>query len=838
MGEGGAAKQEVRRRRIIERPRLIRMLDGGQGRIRMLVAPAGYGKTTLARQWLDGKTSAWYTGTPASTDVAALAAGIRSTVAALVPGSGSALMERLPVTPRPEEEAHILAGMLAGDLAGWPASAWLVFDDYHVIAGVLAAERFIETFLLEAPVNVLIVTRRRPGWASSRRILYGEVLELDRPLLAMTEAEARDLLVERQDVDELVAKAQGWPAVLGLAAMASISPPDLGTMPHLYGFFADEIYYRIDRRIRRVLCELALYDIDGRRVAVDLLRPDEAKRVIQVGADAGFLTDTDDGALDIHPLLRVFLERKLTQENPRGVNRIVARAVENLIQHKLWDAAFELIQRFSAEDVLVKLLEEASDGLLAAGRTPTLRSWISNASDTEPIVQLIGAELAFREGRFHRAQALSALAAHGPLGSGDLAARAHLVGARSAHVASHEDEAGVLYANARAAAESPKLRRIAALGELLVAIELERDEAPDLLRTLETDDVVDPTECLILADRRLSFETHLALKVDVERARASAQLVPLVGDPLVRTSFRNIFGYTLSAMGHFDEALELTEEQLADAEHHRLEFVLPYAYSVQALAKAGLRGYLEAQELLDEAEQRALKAGDRTAYHIAWAIRVRTYVAQGAFDLVLARALNLDSDLTRQLRSELTASYSLAVAGASNPRQACDLADEAQSQSRGAETQINARLTRALVASREGDRARALVHATRALQIATHTGLVESFVFGCRGCPEILVCLLEDASLHDDISRVLTISGDRGMARSMALSAPDHSVLTLSPREKEVLSLVAQGLSNREIGLALFISPVTVKVHVRHIFEKLGVKSRAAAAIRASQLGR
>ena len=101
----------------------------------MLVAPAGYGKTTLARQWLEGKNAAWYTGTPASTDVAALAAGIRSAVAALVPGSGGALMERLPVTARPEEEAHILAGMLAGDLADWPTEAWLVFDDYHVIAG-------------------------------------------------------------------------------------------------------------------------------------------------------------------------------------------------------------------------------------------------------------------------------------------------------------------------------------------------------------------------------------------------------------------------------------------------------------------------------------------------------------------------------------------------------------------------------------------------------------------------------------------------------------------------------------------------------------------------------
>jgi ATP/maltotriose-dependent transcriptional regulator MalT len=155
-----------------------------------------------------------------------------------------------------------------------------------------------------------------------------------------------------------------------------------------------------------------------------------------------------------------------------------------------------------------------------------------------------------------------------------------------------------------------------------------------------------------------------------------------------------------------------------------------------------------------------------------------------------------------------------------------------------AETQINAQLANALAAARESDRAGALLHARSALATATQTGLIESFVFGYRGCPEILVCLLEDTSLHDDIARVLTIVGDRGISSNLTHAGSDNSVLTLSPREKEVLSLLAQGLSNREIGLALFISPVTVKVHVRHIFEKLGVKSRTAAAIRASQLGR
>jgi DNA-binding NarL/FixJ family response regulator len=59
----------------------------------------------------------------------------------------------------------------------------------------------------------------------------------------------------------------------------------------------------------------------------------------------------------------------------------------------------------------------------------------------------------------------------------------------------------------------------------------------------------------------------------------------------------------------------------------------------------------------------------------------------------------------------------------------------------------------------------------------------------------------------------------------------------LSPREREVLQLLAQGLTNREIARILTVSTSTIKIHVEHILAKLGVSDRTQAAVRAIELG-
>jgi LuxR family maltose regulon positive regulatory protein len=69
------------------------------------------------------------------------------------------------------------------------------------------------------------------------------------------------------------------------------------------------------------------------------------------------------------------------------------------------------------------------------------------------------------------------------------------------------------------------------------------------------------------------------------------------------------------------------------------------------------------------------------------------------------------------------------------------------------------------------------------------------------------------------------------------LGAPVSPLESLSERELEVLELIAEGLTNKEVGDRLFITTGTVKVHASHIYRKLGVSGRIQAVAWARELG-
>ncbi|NUR50721.1 MAG: response regulator transcription factor [Hamadaea sp.] len=86
--------------------------------------------------------------------------------------------------------------------------------------------------------------------------------------------------------------------------------------------------------------------------------------------------------------------------------------------------------------------------------------------------------------------------------------------------------------------------------------------------------------------------------------------------------------------------------------------------------------------------------------------------------------------------------------------------------------------------------------------------------------------------VHDD-QAVLDPAVQRHLVS--ALAAPAHGSLT--PRETEVLMLIAEGLSNTEIATRLFVTEATVKTHINHLLAKIGVRDRAQAVRYAYQQG-
>src|SRR5256885_2220795 len=139
----GATQPKVVRteQRIIERPRLIKLLDETDARTILLLAPAGYGKTTLARQWAKTLNGAvWVTLSSAHDDVAVMATDIAR--AAGPDMSAYAFVSAyVKAHANPQRMAREIALAVCDQLKERSAQ-WLVFDDYQDIAGQPEPEIF------------------------------------------------------------------------------------------------------------------------------------------------------------------------------------------------------------------------------------------------------------------------------------------------------------------------------------------------------------------------------------------------------------------------------------------------------------------------------------------------------------------------------------------------------------------------------------------------------------------------------------------------------------------------------------------------------------------------
>jgi ATP/maltotriose-dependent transcriptional regulator MalT len=800
----------------------------------MLVAPAGYGKTTLARQWLANRPHAWYEASEASADVAALALTLSETLDSFAPGARQILFERIGAVGDVNDDLSVLAEIQGEALRQSPPAAWLAIDDYHLLKASTAAESYVQLLLKTSPIQLVLTSRARPSWATARRLLYGEIFELGRSSLAMNQEEAGGVfgLPSTEGMAGLVALAEGWPAVIGLASLARSDDPD-GVMPEtLYEYFADELYHAASGGLQRALPQLALSRRLTSEMTTFLFGSRTGHLLLEEAREIGFTTMTSDGA-ELHPLLRSFLLRKLN-DAPTTKEAAVRRLSAFLLRKEAWDDAFALIREQPMPDLLLTLVDSALGAMLRSGRLSTLAEWLALSTALQlrsPVLELARAELSVRKGNVGDAEARALRVAEGNETQTSLSSRAFYLAGRAAHLDNREPDALSHFRSARELAQEEAQRRDAMWGSFLCAQAFDNEsELRSMLAEFVSQDTRSPDETLRSANAQLIVGVTVGdIPAALEEAMTAQELVRHAVDPLVRTSFLNILTRTLSLVGRYEEAARVAQDEIEEAGRSRLPFVFPHAYVAKAVAAVGLRRYGEADRALRKGWRLAEQIGDKHNLLDVQTVRAKIAIATGDF----ARAIDLtvetepEAQLTPAMLGEYASTRALARACAGDAAAARLACKHAQRHGRLPEVASLLGCVRALLRLNSDDDA--TESAWRELGPIFHFSVFDPLVITSRARPDFLPVLMASTTrkLPPTLEQILRSEGDHRPY------ATGNGLASLSPREAEVLDLLALGYTNKEIANALFIAEVTVKVHVRQILKKLGVRSRTQAALAA-----
>jgi DNA-binding CsgD family transcriptional regulator len=365
-------------------------------------------------------------------------------------------------------------------------------------------------------------------------------------------------------------------------------------------------------------------------------------------------------------------------------------------------------------------------------------------------------------------------------------------------------------------------------------VDLELAAAPSLLAQLEETQLNSPDDQLRLAGRSLSLGTRFGNLDGLERAREARQLVSIVDDPYTRTSFLNGYGYVCAIAGYYDDADDAAGALQTVATQLRLGFALPYAHLIRAITSLARRDFDGCAEYLDHARGESRRSGDFFVDANANAIRARALLAQGRPDEAVVAANGIGGRLPASMRAELLATQALALACASHSQEAVDLASTAQKTSQAVEVQILAGAARCIAGARQMDSDTATsAAAERLASLSRRVRYVDGVIAAYRGFPELARLIAEHSAHRRWLSDLMENANDVELRQVAGLGVAGAGQTALSAREAQVFRLLQLGRSNRAIASELFISVATVKVHVHHIYEKLGVRNRAEAILKA-----
>ncbi len=871
---------------VVPRPRLIERLNEGlrSGRkLTLISAPAGFGKTTLVSEWASqrvgesasGRPVAWLSLDEGDNDptrfLAYLVAALQTTIADIGAGVLTALHASQPQPPPTEA---ILTALL-NEITAIPDNFTLVLDDYHVIDAkpIDSALAFLLQHL-PPQVHLVIATREDPHLPLACLRARDQLTELRAADLRFTPSEAAGFLnqvmnlsLSAKDIAALETRTEGWIAGLQLAAISMQGLQDVtpfiksftGSHHFVMDYLVEQVLHRQSESIQTFLLRTSILDrLCGSLCDAVLLAPSgsgqETLEYLERANLFIFSLDNERRWYRYHHLFADLLRQRLhhstassTRDEERGMAEYHIRASAWYEDNGLELEAFH--HATAANDVAraERLIEGKGMPLPFRGALVPVLNWLESLPttvlDARPslwvtyasVVLAIG-QTADTEQKLQAAE--SALQSAEPDDkTRDLIGR---IAATRATLAVSQYQVETIIAQSRRALEYLHPNnlpfRTSTTWKMGVAYQLQGDRAAAsraYSEVISTSQASGNMVFTLLASTGLGGvqETENQLHLAAQTYRRVLQLAGELPLP-VATSEANLgLARIYYEWNDLDAASQHAQQSilLARQIENTDRFVACEVFLARLkLAQGDVAG---AAAILAQADQSARQHNFVQRIAEVAAAQVLTLLRQN--NLAAAAHLAQTHKLRiSQARVHLAQGDPSAALAALEP-----LRQQVEAKS-WVDQRLKVMVLQAVAHHAHGEKDKAVQLLGNALALAEPGGFIRTFVDEGLPMAHVLSEAAARGMMPGYVGKLLAVFEAEEQKKDKPYLPPDQPLIEpLSERELEILQLVAQGLSNREISERLFLALDTVKGHNRRIYGKLQVQRRTEAVARARELG-
>lgn len=881
-----------RRSKAVLRPRLIERLNEGVHRkLTLISASAGYGKTTLVSEWLADcpQPAAWLSLEEGDNDPARFLTYLIAALRTIGANIGESLFGALQ-SPQPPPTESIISALL-NEINAISDHFVLVLDDYHVIdAGPI--DNAIAFLLERMPpqMHLVIATREDPLLPLARLRVRDQLTELRATDLRFTFAEAAEFLgqvmglnLSTENIALLESRTEGWIAGLQLAALSMQGHQDpagfiksfTGSHHFVLDYLVEEVLQQQSASIQTFLLRTSILDrlcgplcdaVLGRGAGENTALSSYGQETLEYLEHANLFIvplDNERRWYRYHHLFADLLRKRLRQslasslvDDERGVDELHIRASIWYEENGLEIEAFHHAAAAKDTERAARLMEGEGMPLLFRGAVAPVMNWLDSMPneelDARPSLWVMYASALLMAGQMaaveQKLQAAEKALQGAELDDKTKDIIGHIASIR-AMLAVSKHLAETIIAESRRALKylhpDNLPVRTATTWTLGYAYQLQGDRAAAgkaYTEALSISQMIGHVIITIMATLGLGNiqEAENQLEVAAETYR---RVLKLAGDPPLLVACEAHLGLARICYewNDLDAAMQHGQQSVQLAKQFEQTDRVVAGEVFLARLKLAREEVSGASAMLAKADHfaRQHKFVHRVP-HIADA-QVLALLRQGNLEAAarLAQKHELPIGLARVHLAQGDSTAALAVL---EPLRG-------QAEARGWEDErFKVSILLAVALHAHGERGKAMHMLTDALTMAESGGFIRIFVD--EGIP--MRRLLQEAAAHgimpNYLSKLLAAfeaeklrseaESDRHPAQPAKPAKPAKPLIEpLSERESEVLHLIAQGLSNREISERLFIALTTVKGHNRIIFDKLQVKRRTEAVARARQLG-